>query len=236
MNCSKRGQASGSVSISSGFGFFGGFAMKTPTLKQLPLVVRLPPRYSTEIGRITVRWAHIEWRLRQLAYRLLDVTPAEGRIAVRDLREADYLDMVCQLLELNNLRTPLGVPQLHTDLVAWGQFRNLVSHGIWVRHPETGELMAQLTRGQWDKSKLPRGRKLSRQILTEAVPVTLSDLQKAVREIHSIGQRLEAFWRQLDKALSRPSLGKSQRPSQLEDRRLDHIARKLQPPPRPSQA
>ena len=210
--------------------------MTTAPYKQLPIVVRLPQRYSTEIGKLIARCAYIEWRLHQLVYLLLDVTPAEGRIAIRDRREPEYLDMICDLLDLNSFSIPPPVTQLRHDIAACSQFRNLVTHSIWVRHPETHELMAQLTRGQWDRSKLPPGQTLSRQILTEAIPVTLSDLQGAVESTRSISQQLGAFWKQLDEAIARAFRDKSRQLPRQEDRRLDHIAQKLSPPPRSSPA
>ncbi len=202
--------------------------------QRLPVIVKLPKGLSVEIGKIMVRWANIEWRLHQIGYRLLDVSPAVGRIAMCEPRATDYLDMICDLLDLSGLSIPAQVPILRAEIEKWGKWRNRLAHGIWVRHPKTREYMVQASTGQWDRSKLPRGQRLSREILTEAVTITEPILKDVVRASESIGAQLEAFWRGVDKALPQPLPDKSRGPSRTPDRRLDHIAQKLTHPPRPS--
>jgi hypothetical protein len=166
----------------------------------LPLVVQLPDEYSVEIGRILVRWAYIEWRLHQVGYRLLDIDPATGRLAMRDPRATEYVDMIVDLLSIYELSIPAPVPKLRASLNKWGTWRNLLAHGVWVQHPTTQEYMVQNTGGQWHRDKLAPGERLSREILTEAETVTVPLLKQIVLELESMSQQLEAFYLGVDKA------------------------------------
>ena len=208
--------------------------MKKQNIKNLPLVTDLPSEYSLEIGKIAVHWAHVEWRLRQIMYLILDVTPPVGRIALREAKEPEYLNMIVELMDLGGMTISGEVKELRADLDNWGRWRNRLAHGVWVKHPDTGELMVQATTGQWDKGKLAPGEKLSRKILTEAITVTADFLKEIDGEIVSLGASLEDFWNGLS-AYFQSLHGKSQRRSQWQDRRMDHIARKLQPRRRSSQ-
>ena len=153
---------------------------------------------------------------------------------MRELREPEYLDMITDLLELRGITLKGERTEIRADLQNWGRWRNRLAHGIWVKHPETGELMVQATTGQWDKGKLAPGEKLSRKVLTEAIPVTVDFLKEVVREIDLLGASLEDFWGTLDAYLSQSSSDISQQQSPSSDRRMDHIARKLPPRQKPS--
>jgi len=59
----------------------------------------LPAPYVREIGRIIVRWAFFEYAVQQTVWETLDVDPAEGRIALREPRVTDRLQMINELLE-----------------------------------------------------------------------------------------------------------------------------------------
>lgn len=209
--------------------------MKKPKLKNLPVVIDLPPDYSLEIGKITCHWANVEWRLRHIMYLLLDVTPAVGRISLRDAKEPEYLDMIVEVMNLSGMKAKGAVKELRSGLDNWGRWRNRLVHGVWFKHPDTGEFMVQATTGQWDKGKLALGETLSRKILTEAIPITTDFLKEIDLEIKNLGASLEDFWNGLVSHFQ-SSHGKSQQRSRWQDRRMDHIARKLQPRRKPSRA
>lgn len=193
-------------------------------LKNLKIVVELPARYPREIGRIVTHWGYAEWRLHQIAYRLLAVSPKVGRIAIREPKEPQYVDMIEELMELDSIPVPPPVAQVRSMLQNWGLWRNRVTHGIWVRHPTTKQLMVQATTGQWDRGKLDPGQTLSRKILPEAIPIDLAKLQEIDTNIKVMVVHLEKFWLYVDEAVTfrEKSLGQSPNP----DRPLDHVAQK----------
>lgn len=187
--------------------------------------VDIPTRYTQQIGIIVTRWAYIEWRLHQICYRLLNVSPKVGRIAIREPKESQYIDMIEDLMELDSIPVPAAVAKVRTELDKWGKSRNLVAHGLWLRDKKSRKLMIQSTAGQWDKSKLDRGQTLSRKVLPEAIFMDLDKLKEIAHAVTLIGMNLEKFYLYVDaKATSREkSLGLSPNP----DHREDHAAQKF---------
>ncbi len=202
----------------------------------LPIEIQLPDPFVAEIGKIITHWAYVEWHLRQVAYRVLEISPKVGRIAVREQREPEFLDTIVELMKLNKLSIPTeAIKKLRTGLVEYGWWRNVVAHCLWVKNPKTNTLMAQLTTGQWDKSKLDPGQKLSRKILPEGLPVELKTLKEVDRGIAGVAMSVEAFWQNVhDQLLTLRE--KSPQPSHDPDRHLDHVAQKHPTPPRSSRA
>jgi hypothetical protein len=60
--------------------------------------IDLPTCLFEEIGRITIIFSRIEWLLGRIAYAVLGLDRTEGRIAVREPRATERLDMISQLL------------------------------------------------------------------------------------------------------------------------------------------
>lgn len=173
MNRSKRGHASGSSSISSVFVFLGGLAMNTYKVRKT-----LPTAHSTQIGRIITRWALLEWRLRNIAYRLLNIGPKEGRLAVRDPRATDYVLMLEDLMNLKGLKIPFNFVEYRKLLEILGTHRDLLAHGIWIKHPDFKEPVIQMTKGKWSPDPTKPGEKAKRLIKPEGALIRLKDLRE----------------------------------------------------------
>ena len=73
--------------------------MTNPPEPCLRPLATLPPGYSKFLGDIVAGWSLIEHILTGCVYRLLALTPREGRIAVREPRAEDRLTMIQQLAE-----------------------------------------------------------------------------------------------------------------------------------------
>ena len=110
-----------------------------------------PPAVSREIGKIIVRFAYFEKCVLEMVWQALGLSEAAGRIAVREPRITERLDM---LRDAVGLRRSLGDEELfksirvQADLLPQTQH---AAHGIWYNHP-SGEWHVQLARGSWPKT------------------------------------------------------------------------------------
>jgi hypothetical protein len=206
-------------------------------MRTAPQALPLPVSYYREIGRIITLWAHVEWRLRQIAYRLLEIGPKPGRIAIREPRATDYLEMIVDLMELKKLSIPPKMPELWKDIDKCVLWRDRLAHNIWLRDPKSGEIVIQVTRGKWERpagAKPKKGEKQkSRKVVPEGIPVTVPKLGQIRADIINVGAILEALYISINRALT-PSPDKSPSPCSPQDRHMDHVARKLPLPRRSS--
>jgi hypothetical protein len=183
MNRSKRGHASGSSSIPL---VRVGLAMAKVVERISGLAVhQLPPSFSREIGRIIVKFAYFEQCVQEMVWQALELSEAAGRIAVREPRITDRLDM---------LRDAIGLlsggwdeelfksMRQRANLIA--AKRHMLAHGIWYYHP-LGEWHVQLTRGSWPKTEdeLVAG---SKKIMPESVLITANELRSTTAEIDAL--------------------------------------------------
>ena len=200
-----RSQPSGTVSISSGFGFLGDFSMPT-----YPVIYRLPTQYSTAIGRIVTRFSVLESALRNLIYALLELDPKMGRVAVKNPRIDDSFTMIQDLMGLRSFTTILDIKRLAGDCRKLEQFRDKVAHGIWVRHSRSDVPILQVTAGSHpDKpgGKATKGR--IRPATFEVTPETFRShargIDVALKAVKQLGRELGAQHRALRKKLREQS-------------------------------
>ena len=62
----------------------------------------LPASISREIGQIIVHWAHFEHIVQEMVWQTMQVSQQVGRIAVREPRVTDRLEMLRDLVKLRN--------------------------------------------------------------------------------------------------------------------------------------
>jgi hypothetical protein len=183
MNCSKRGHASGSSSISLDR---AGFAMAKVVERISGLAAhQLPPSFSREIGRIIVKFAYFEQCVQEMIWQALELSEAAGRIAVREPRITDRLDMLRDVIGLLNSAWDEELfksMRQRANLIA--AKRHMLVHGLWYHHP-LGEWHVQLTRGSWPKTEeeLVVG---SKKITPESVPIAADELKSATAEIDAL--------------------------------------------------
>jgi hypothetical protein len=150
----------------------------------------LPAPMCREIGRIMVRWAHLESHVQGLVWLLLELDAPKGRIAVRDPRVSEKLDMIRELTALRGMTLDLTLfKSIRTRAEELSRTRDLVAHGLWVYIESHGEWRVQDSRGHWPKdpalvrSGAPQG---SRRIETEAVLMTVDKLISTVANIKAL--------------------------------------------------
>ena len=127
-----------------------------------PVRYRLPVSYSTEIGRIITRWAFLEFRLKETAYMLLGVDPKVGRIAIREPRITDYIDMIQDLMHLKSITATADLKKLRKSLEKIQSFRDKLAHGIWMKHDTTKLPVLQVVKGSYISN--PEGKKTKAKI------------------------------------------------------------------------
>ena len=167
---SKRDHASGLNSI-----FLPDFAMpKIPVTIVAPAEYQIPASLSREVGRIIVRWAYLEHSIRRLGWRVLGIDQKLGRIAIRDPRLDDYIDMVADVAYLKRIQLDQAkLSNLKTKINEVAKWRDLLGHGIWI--PKNGNWMIQRTSGNYPKNFKAEHRK--RRINPEGVNVDLEGLR-----------------------------------------------------------
>jgi len=141
-----------------------------------------------EIGRIIVAWAHFEYLIQDMVWQTMQLTQQVGRVAVREPRASERLEMLRDLVKLRNaewdddlFKSILERAKLITSR------RHLLAHSIWDKHPSGLWLSnqtwhIQMTRGQWPKnlSDLVEG---SKKVTPEMLPMELSELRSTTSEI-----------------------------------------------------
>lgn len=112
-----------------------------------PARYKLPPAYCLEIGRIVTRFAYIEFNILACAYALMQITPKQGRVAVRLGRIEDALTNIEDLAVLSGLGINLNFKPTKKYFKELENWRNKLAHGIWLKHKATKLPVLQITRG-----------------------------------------------------------------------------------------
>jgi hypothetical protein len=154
---------------------------------------RLPATFSREIGRIIVHWAFFEHCVQEMIWDILKVSEAAGRIAVREPRVTDRLDMLRDILKLNG-----GIwkddlfksVRAKADLLA--SKRHLLGHGKWFHHKTDNSWNVELTRGSWPKDAAELAAQ-SRKVSPESIVITLAELRATTTEILKLFDDLNAL-------------------------------------------
>lgn len=118
-----------------------------------PVRYRLPATYCTEIGRIVTRFAVVESMIRTCSYALLNVSPKQGRVAVRLGRVEDSLTALEDLVVLAGISVPTNIGALKAPLKKLEGWRDKLSHGVWVKHVQTSEPVLQITAGTYQDAE-----------------------------------------------------------------------------------
>jgi hypothetical protein len=147
---------------------------------------KLPTSFSQEIGQIIVKFAYFEQCVQEMVWQALRLNDATGRIAVREPRVTDRLDMLRDVVGIRGGYFDEALfksIRQRADLIA--ARRNMLAHGIWFHHKALGEWRVQLTRGAWPKTEeeLVAG---SKKIIPESVVMTVDELRATIAEIDEL--------------------------------------------------
>lgn len=219
MACSKRCCDPGSA-------LGGDLAMQV-----LPVVKRLPPALSKEIGRVIHRYALVESNYKALVYSMLGIGPKLGRIGARETRGKEYPEMIYDIAEIRGLEpNKRWFDDLRNKTEYIASRRDTLAHGIWVRDREQKKLLLRVTRGSWLPD--PRKGKKKRKIIPEGIPFGPKECRVLLADINEVLKLQREIYRAIG-ATMRASPDKSgQRPRATS--RPHHRAEVLRSPPQSS--
>ena len=178
-------------------------------MRELPVVTNLSIALTREIGRVMVGHAFLEHCLSRIIYKLIDdVDPKIGRLAVREPRAIDRLELIFDLTEVQGIQLKIGKTLYRDAIKMCASQRDQLAHGIWVRDPKTHMLFLRITKGSWQPVKGQRG-KTKRLIKPEAIQYDAKDartlrliIDETTNMINELGVAIQA------------ALGSSQKKSQ----------------------
>jgi hypothetical protein len=143
----------------------------------------IPAPLAREIGRFIVTWAHFEDYVQSIIWGTLQLSHKEGRIAVRQSRITERLDIIRDLGVVQNLAVDfilLSEIRKRADVLAGN--RHLVAHSIWQK-PSAYWVVIK-TRGSWseDQREIAEHLRGSKSIEPEAISITAGDVRRWTEE------------------------------------------------------
>lgn len=145
-------------------------------IKKFPVARDVPDELLMKVGTIVAQWSYVEWLLRQIAYKLLDLDPKRGRVAIREPRAEQFITMFRQILQIDGTEEPKQFKELIPALRNAKKYRDILAHGIWGTDPDSGDYAIQYTGGNWQPD--PGGPKISRRITPESIIVDMPVLEE----------------------------------------------------------
>jgi hypothetical protein len=140
----------------------------------------IPPSLAREIGRFLVTWAHFEHYVQSVIWSALDVSEVEGRIAVREPRVTDRLDMLRDLGAHQGMEMDyVLLKEIKVKSEPLASKRHLLAHSIWQKLDD--DWCVIVTRGLWPElgveiADYPAGS--SKNAEPEAIPVSVADVRQ----------------------------------------------------------
>lgn len=156
--------------------------------------IDLPEPFLTEIGRVITRWAYYERMIQSCIRDLIGVSAAEARLALREPRVTERLELMAQLMQLYKGEWDETLyKSIYSRTKRWGTRRDLIAHGVWGFDEKEECWRLEVIRGKWSPElfKLFRGH---RRVMPAAIKVTIEDhLHPLIRAIDGLIKDLEAL-------------------------------------------
>ncbi|RVC58848.1 MAG: hypothetical protein EOS65_19900 [Mesorhizobium sp.] len=166
------------------------------------IVRDLPDDLLGLIGQVVVGYTRVEHGLLSLTSLLLQLNKAESRIVLlRQMPAHERLDMVLDLFAIKGIELKTDAERLRDDLAKATSGRNNVAHGIWLRHPASGQLYLRLTRSDWPKD-MTLGNKIKRTVFPQSIEYGVDDCRKTLALIDRALVGVDALGAEIDSALS----------------------------------
>jgi hypothetical protein len=155
-----------------------------------PLETSLPLSMYREIGRVAFKFSLLEHQLRQAAYLVAGVDRRIGRVAFRDPRAEDMVEMINDLIDSKEMKIEHIAKGFLTKLRKAKTDRDLLCHGLWARNPNTQEIQLITVRGTADT---PREGHIKRKLEPISVTVTVEMIRELTRSIETLSTILNDF-------------------------------------------
>lgn len=151
-----------------------------------PASYELPAPMCREIGRVFVRWAYFEKFLRDFAWKLADVDDKLGRVAIREPREKEQLEMIRDIAALKEIEIDEKIlKSLIAKVENISSRRDIIAHGTWTETRYGWSV--QRTGGQWPKQlPVPDPPTGSRRITPEGMVMDVSTLRALWADIEKL--------------------------------------------------
>jgi hypothetical protein len=107
----------------------------------------LPTIIAATVGRIISRWSLQEAMLQSILASAAGVAVRIGRVATLEPKVEDFGSAVSGLLRLQGIEVKTNLNALAKRLINAKARRDLLAHGVWVRHAQSRQLGVQETRG-----------------------------------------------------------------------------------------
>ena len=151
-----------------------------------PYCRQLPTDLAAPIGQVMMDWAFFEMRLQELIFLALNISPSQGRLAVKSMPALEMYRLATDLFQLEGIHLPEAHDSRFTELA---RRRNLLAHGVWFTDGDD-YILRDLT-----GTFLIDGKKVKRKIQPAGVPIrseNIKDLsngiQRAISDTESIIQ------------------------------------------------
>jgi hypothetical protein len=133
--------------------------MKNLHPRDVPVVRNLPANLMREIGSVIFFHSYVEWRLDLIIFDILRVTKVLSRLVAKDVRAIDRFDIICDLINLKDVKTGVDLIRLRKSLLAASAQRDLLAHGTWVKDPKTKAFLLHVVGGSWKPVKSKKTQK-----------------------------------------------------------------------------
>lgn len=190
------------------------------------ILKKLPTRLSAEVGKVVVSYSNLEYQFQAIVATILQLQKPEARLALSQPPVFESLDVVQDLLALRALYAEFDFVSFRVRLVTINTLRNNISHGIWLRHPDTKEIFLRLTKGQWDKQQsfAPPVRRI---VFPQSIPMGHKECAKVTAMIADAIKGATRLGALVD-AMRKASPDRFRERSPL----VDPLARRIPPKPR----
>jgi hypothetical protein len=169
---------------------------------------------------VAILYSNLEHSFTAMISTILQLHKSEARLVLQSPRIQDRLDIVQDLLALKGFHPNFDFTGYREQLDDTNNKRNDIVHGVWLKHPISGEIMLRLTRGHWPKkAKEPR---VKRAIFPEAISMTAQDCSRFAKQIENAIQGARSLGMYIDRiAKASPDRFRSQAPV------VDPLARRV---------
>lgn len=164
------------------------------------IVHDLPDEMTVIIGQVMIAYAKLEHKLTSVTGLLLQLNRAEMRIVMRMPRAVDRLDMALDVFAIKDIPVKADTATIRATLVKASSGRDLLAHGLWMRHPKSGDLYLRQVRGNWPKD-MTRGERVNRAVYPQSIPYSADDCRETLSLILLALDQVDALGAEVDNSL-----------------------------------
>ena len=145
-----------------------------------------PATLCREIGRIITRWAYLENYIQRTVWMVLGVSEEECRLAVREPRLRDRLELISDLAHIYGLKIDSSlIKSMNIAIDKSVELRDAIAHGVWSYAHDHRLWALTVTKGSWDDQKRPKTER-KKKVFPEGLLANVEAARRTVSEIDAI--------------------------------------------------